>query len=251
MLLDAIRSVWVYVNLLAVTIALSSAVVVCALLRVRGPIYDWAGLAWARWMLRVSGTRVRVIGLEHAKADRPRIFASNHQSWFDVFALAAHLPGPYRFVAKAELGRIPIFGHAWRAAGHISVDRGDRQSAVQSLDEAAARLRRENSAVVIFPEGTRSPTGQLLPFKKGAFILALHSGVDIIPVAVSGGRDILGKHNWLVRRGEIVVRIGPPILTAEYSSATRDALIARVRSEIQRLLDLSARAARQDGRPQP
>ncbi|MCI0436689.1 MAG: 1-acyl-sn-glycerol-3-phosphate acyltransferase [Gemmatimonadetes bacterium] len=241
-LLDTVRSIWVYSNLFVVTITLSSIVVVCALLRARGRVYDWAGRAWAHWMLFVSGVRVRVTGLEHATADRPRIFASNHQSWFDVFALAACLPGPYRFVAKKELGRIPIFGHAWRAAGHISVDRGDRQSAIQSLNEAGARLRRDNGAVIIFPEGTRSPTGDLLPFRKGAFMLALHTGVDIIPVGVSGSREILGKTDWRVRNGEIRVRIGVPIPTAEYSTERRDLLIARVRSDIEQLMRTPAEA---------
>ncbi len=243
LLRDTIRSVWVYANLFAVTITLSSLVVVCALLRIRGRVYDWAGEAWARWMLFISRVPVRVTGLEHARADRPRIFASNHQSWFDVFALAARLPGPYRFVAKKELGQIPIFGHAWRAAGHISVDRGDRASAIESLDQAGARLRRENSAVVIFPEGTRSMTGDLLPFKKGAFMLALHTGVDIIPVGITGSREVLGKNSWRVRMGEIQVRIGPPIPTREYSTETRDALIARVRAEILRLMQDTQQAA--------
>ena len=235
-LIDILRSLWVYLNMLVVTPVLSMVVIVSALLRVRGGIYDWIARNWSRWMLTVSGVRVRVEGMEYARADRPRIFASNHQSWYDVFALAAELPGPYRFVAKKELARIPIFGQAWKAAGHIAVDRGDRQSAIRTLDEAGERLRRENGAVVIFPEGTRSPTGRLLPFKKGAFMLALHTGVDIIPVGVSGSRAIYPKGAILVRAGVITIRIGPPIRTADYSSDTRDALIARVRSEIERLL---------------
>jgi 1-acyl-sn-glycerol-3-phosphate acyltransferase len=235
-ILDVVRSVWVYANLFAITIALSSVVVLCALFRIRGKIYDWAARFWSQWMLFVSGVRVRLEGFENALADRPRIFASNHQSWFDVFALAAKLPGPYRFVAKRELAKIPIFGQAWQAAGHICVDRGDRQSAIGSLEEAGARLRRENSAVVIFPEGTRSPTGELLPFKKGAFMLALHTGVDIIPIGIAGSRNILRKRDWRVRPGEIIVRVGKPIPTAQYSVEQRDALIARVRAEIERLV---------------
>ncbi|MGH7502558.1 MAG: lysophospholipid acyltransferase family protein [Longimicrobiales bacterium] len=231
-----IRSVWVWVNLLVVTIVLSLVAIVSALLRIDGGIYDWCARSWSSWMLRISGVRVRMEGMENATADRPRIFASNHQSWFDVFALAANLPGPYRFVAKKELGQIPIFGHAWKAAGHIAVDRGDRQSAIQTLNEAGARLRRENGAVVIFPEGTRSPTGDLLPFKKGAFMLALHTGVDIIPVGISGSRAILPKGSWIVRPAEMVVRIGSSIPTSDYSTDTRDELIARVRREVERLV---------------
>jgi 1-acyl-sn-glycerol-3-phosphate acyltransferase len=235
-ILDVIRSVWVWLNLLIVTVVLSLIAIVAAVFRVEGGIYDWAARTWSKWMLRVSGVRVRIEGMENAVADRPRIFASNHQSWFDVFALAAYLPGPYRFVAKKELGQIPIFGRAWKAAGHISVDRGDRQSAIQTLNEAGARLRRENGAVVIFPEGTRSPSGDLLPFKKGTFMLALLTGVDIIPVGISGSRAILPKGGWIIRPGEIVARIGQRIPTSGYSPNVRDELIARVRTEIERLM---------------
>jgi 1-acyl-sn-glycerol-3-phosphate acyltransferase len=234
-IIDALFSVWVWLNLLVVTIVLSLSAILGGLLRFHG-VYDWAARTWSLWMLRVSGARVRIEGMEFAAADRARIFASNHQSWFDVFALAAYLPGPYRFVAKKELGQIPIFGHAWKAAGHISVDRGDRQSAIQTLNEAGARLRRDNGAVVIFPEGTRSPTGELLPFKKGAFMLALHTGVDILPVGISGSYAVHRKGSWIVRPGLIKVRIGPRIPTAEYTPEMRDALIARVRAEIERLM---------------
>lgn len=234
-IIDSFFSAWVWMNLLVVTIALSTIAIVGGLMRFHG-VYDWAARSWSQWMLRVSAARVRIEGMEHAVADRARIFASNHQSWFDVFALAAYLPGPYRFVAKKELGQIPIFGHAWKAAGHISVDRGDRQSAIQTLNEAGARLRRDNGAVVIFPEGTRSPTGDLLPFKKGAFMLALHTGVDIVPVGITGSYAIHRKGSWIVRPGTIRVRIGARIPTAEYSPEMRDALVARVRSEIERLM---------------
>src|SRR5690606_15934022 len=132
-----------------------------------------------------------------------------------------------------ELARIPLFGTAWQAAGHISVDRSDRASAIQSLDEAGRLLRKDNSSVVIFPEGTRSPTGELLPFKKGAFMLALRTGVDIIPVAVLGTRRIQPKGGWRIRSGRIILRFGEPIPVAQYSEAERDDLIELVRSRIQ------------------
>ncbi len=160
-----IRSIWVWLNLLVATPTLSLLVVVCALLRIRGGIYEWAGRSWSKWMLFVSGVHVQLEGLEHLSEERPQIIASNHASWFDVWALAAHIPGRYYFVAKRELATIPIFGQAWKAAGHISIDRGDRQSAIRSLHAAGDRLRADRGSVVIFPEGTRSPDGRLLPFK--------------------------------------------------------------------------------------
>lgn len=232
-----IRSAWVYLNLFVGTILIASIVIIAALFRVRGPgIYDWAARAWARWILWASGTPVTCEGLEHIRADRPQVFVANHVSWYDVYALAAAIPKRYRFVAKKELARIPIFGTAWQAAGHISVDRSDRASAIQSLDEAGRLLRKDNSSVVIFPEGTRSPTGELLPFKKGAFMLALRTGVDIIPVAVLGTRRIQPKGGWRIRSGRIILRFGEPIPVAQYSEAERDDLIELVRSRIQALL---------------
>lgn len=231
-----IRTIWAYLALFFGTIFLASIVVVSALLGIRGRVYDWAGRTWGRMMLRVSGTPVTIEGAENINPDRPQIFAANHVSWFDVWALAAAIPKRYRFVAKKELGMIPIFGQAWKAAGHISVDRSNRASAIKSLNEAGQLLRQDNSSVVIFPEGTRSPTGELLPFKKGAFMLALRTGVDIIPVAVLGTRRIQPKGGWRIRSGRIILRFGEPIPVAQYSEAERDDLIELVRSRIQALL---------------
>lgn len=230
------RTFWVTLNLVAVTVVLSIIVLVAALFRVRGGIYAWAGRAWARRILRSSGARVRIVGSENVSPDRPHIIVSNHQSWYDVFAIAAHLPGRYRFIAKKELTRIPLFGAAWQAAGHISIDRSDTQAAIRSLEEAGLAMQRDRSCVVIFPEGTRSPDGRLLPFKKGAFMLALHSKVDLVPTAVSGGRAILPKGGWRIRPGEIIVRFGTPIDTSGCTEQNRDELIGRVRREIETLL---------------
>lgn len=230
-----IRSLWVGLNLLVSTVLLGTMVIVSALLGVKGRVYDFASHAWARWLLWASGTPVYVEGLENVHLDEPQVFASNHVSWYDVFALAARIPKRYRFVAKKELERIPIFGAAWKAAGHVSVDRGDRASAIRSLDQAARLIREDNSSVVIFPEGTRGPGGEMLPFKKGAFMLALHNGVDIVPIGILGTRRILPKGAFRVRSGPIVVRFGAPIHTAGYDESTRDELMAEVRSRIDEL----------------
>jgi 1-acyl-sn-glycerol-3-phosphate acyltransferase len=238
-----IRTIWVALNLLVSTATLSLAVIGCALLRIRGDVYDRLSRLWSRWTLAASGTRVRIEGAHHIRPDAPKVIISNHQSWYDVWALAAFTPGRYRFVAKKELARIPLFGQAWQAAGHISVDRSDRQAAIRSLERAATAIRADNSSVVIFPEGTRSSTGELLPFKKGAFMLAIQAGVDIVPTAVIGGRAILKKGGWRVRKGELIVRFGEPIPTTSYSESNREDLIAIVRTEVQRLLEAPIAAA--------
>lgn len=231
-----IRSFWVYLNLLIATVIIGSLTVVASLLRVRGGIYDWAGRAWSGWILRASGTPVITEGLDHVRHDRPQIFAANHVSWYDVWALSVAIPKRYRFVAKKELALIPLFGQAWKAAGHISVDRSNRASAIQSLEEAGRLLKRDNSSVVIFPEGTRGTGGEMLPFKKGAFMLALHTGVEIVPVAVLGTGRILPRGRWRIRPGPIIVRFGEPIPTSEYDVDERSELIGQVRGRIEAML---------------
>jgi 1-acyl-sn-glycerol-3-phosphate acyltransferase len=209
-----------------------------ALLRVRRQrYYDAFGLLWARWIVWASGCPVRVEGLEHIDADSPQILAGNHQSWFDVPAIAHRISKTYHFVAKKELEKVFLFGPAWKAAGHISIDRQDRESALRSLDRAGEQLRAEASAVIIFPEGTRTDSDALGPFKKGAFMLAMHTGVPIVPFGIAGSRRVLPKGRWRMRRGPVVVRFGEPIPTDGYDRSDRDALMERVRQAVRRLRD--------------
>jgi len=231
------RAIWAYLNGIIATFILSSAAIAASLARHRGLFYDWVARTWARWILWASGVRVRVEGMQNIHGDSAQIIASNHQSWFDVFALAANIPKRYRFIAKEELRRIPVFGRAWESAGHISVNRSDRGSAIAALDAAAALVRSDNSSIVIFPEGTRSPNGDLLPFKKGAFMLALHTGLDIVPAAVVGSRAVQKKGDWRVHSGTVIVRFGEPIDTSQYDETRREELMAVVRERIVGLLD--------------
>ncbi len=167
--------------------------------------------AWARRLLRWAASDV-VLENEHViDPDRPQILVANHSSWFDILALTAYLPGRTLFVAKQELGKIPVFGRAARACGHIFIDRYDRNRAVDSLAAARKILEEESPTVIMFPEGTRSATGELMRFKKGAFVLAIQTGVDVVPVAISGSREILRKGSLMVHPGTIRVRFGEPI----------------------------------------
>ncbi len=198
---------------------------------------------WGRALAWIAGVRVRLEGATREKLDRPLVVVANHQSWFDVFVLAGHIPGRARFVAKEELRRIPLFGAAWETCGHIRVNRGDRAEAVRSLNEAGARIRDERLNVILFPEGTRSPDGRLLPFKKGAFVLAIQTGVPILPVGISGSREVMAKGSWRIRPGEVRVRVGDPIPVDGLTVADRDQLLARARSEILALMEDPEEAA--------
>jgi 1-acyl-sn-glycerol-3-phosphate acyltransferase len=232
-----IRSIWVVLVLLVVTPPLSLIIVVRSFFPGESArIYDGIPRFWARLMLRVSGVSVTAIGLHHIAPGRPQIVLSNHVSWYDVLALTAVIPKRYRFVGKKELARVPLWGRAWQASGHIAIDRSDPLSAVESLSRAGRMVREDRSSIIIFPEGTRSATGELQPFKKGAFMLALHSGIELVPTAVQGTHAILRRDNWRVRAGRIIVRFGAPIDTAPYTLDQRDELIARARGEMAALL---------------
>lgn len=232
-----IRTIWVWLTGAALTVFYASRVLVRARFDPVGArgLCDRLARAWAGRILRAAGVRVRAVGMEHVDPDRSQIVVSNHESWFDVFALVTQLPGGCLFVAKQELGAIPFFGPGWKTCGHISIDRGDRASAIESLDEAARQIHDTSRSIVIFPEGTRSRDGRLQAFKKGAFVLALKANVPLVPVAVVGGRAILAKGGVLVRKGDMEIRVGEPIQVEGLSHEHRDKLMKKTWCEIARL----------------
>jgi len=201
---------------------------------------------WARSIIWASGCPVVVHGRENVREGVPQVVASNHISWFDVFALAAVIEVPYHFVAKKELMKIPLFGRAMEAAGHITIDRSNRERAIESLRAAGEKIRRSPGAVVIFPEGTRSRTGRLMPFKKGAFILAAESGVAIVPAAITGSFEIMRKGSWRINQRTIHIHFLPPIPPAEVTAmgaASTDALMDTVRARIAEVVGDGERVA--------
>ncbi len=186
---------------------------------------DRACRNWSKNILWAANAPVELEGVENLLTDEPQIVVSNHQSWFDTFALAAHLPVRYRFVAKKELGEIPIFGKAWKLCGHVSVDRGNREAAIESLDQAWREIHEEKLTMVLFPEGTRSSDGRLKRFKKGAFVMAVQGQVPLVPVAVVGSRAVMAKGSMRVRPGKITLRIGEPIPTVGSTIRDRNRLL--------------------------
>ncbi len=206
---------------------------------------------WAQVLCRGAGVRVELEGEEIIDPDRPQVLVANHVSWFDVLALAAYIPGKYRFVAKKELASIPFFGPSWVACGHIGIDRSDRASAIRSLEEARMKLERDRPTVILFPEGTRSKDGRLLPFKKGAFVLALQTGVEVIPAAITGSREIMGKGSFRIRPGTVRIRFGRPLDTEGLDVEDRGVLTQRARAAVSGLLGAPEVVRPDGGAPAP
>lgn len=230
----AVRSVITYVALLAyIAVAGPVGLFIAAILRWKRGLYA-LGHAGAWLGLKLAGIRYRVDGLQRAP-DTAVVFCSNHESNVDPPVLFHVLHPQLHVLYKAELRKFPIMGPVFDVGGFVPIDRGDREKAMVSIGRGAESLRAGNS-FLIFPEGTRSPTGALLPFKKGGFIMAIQAQVPVVPVAVQGGRAAMRKGSAVVRPVRVSVRVGAPIPTTGLTVADRDALIERVRTEVQKLL---------------
>jgi 1-acyl-sn-glycerol-3-phosphate acyltransferase len=193
---------------------------------------------WAKYILAASNIKVTVKGLSNLNRTGSYIYMPNHVSNFDIPVLQAYLPVQFRWLAKAELFKIPIFGYAMKRAGYISINRFDRKSAIQSLNNAAEIIR-NGTSVIIFPEGTRSQNQNIQSFKKGGFVLAIDSGVPIIPVIIHGTWRIMQKKHILVRPGNVVLEIKKPINTSDYTRETKDDLMEKVRNIVMDSYDKS------------
>ena len=190
---------------------------------------------WGRALCWLAGVRVKVEGVENIDPGQTYIFAGNHCSQYDIFAFQGYFPHDFRWIAKKELFRIPIFGQAMHRVGYIPIDRSHGRQALKSLDQAAGRIA-AGSSVLIFPEGTRSANGQLQDFKTGAVLLAIKAGVPIVPLGFNGSYEVLPKGRLLPRSGEIVIRIGPPISTTHYKMGDKQALALELHTAVAQLL---------------
>jgi 1-acyl-sn-glycerol-3-phosphate acyltransferase len=201
------------------------------------------GPLWARQMFWVGGVKLEVIGWENLPEDirsakQPVIFMSNHESNLDPPVLISAIPVPAVYISKKELKWVPLVGWAAGLGGTIFIDRGNRERAVNSIHQAAAQIR-GGKTVVIFPEGTRTRTGELGPFKKGGFAMALDAGVPIVPLATVGGYRTLPPGSLRLRPGRYTILIGQPVDPAAFPD--RDSLLKEVRRHIEMLVE-TARA---------
>ena len=214
------------------TLACSSAAIAASFFDPRGRLIDGISRTWAFFILKAAGAQITVSGDEHLEPGRPYIVISNHASHFDVPVLVRAMSGlQLRWVAKKELLKVPVFGWAIQRAGHIIIDRSDRNAAFESMRHAGERIR-NGTSVMVFAEGTRSVDGRMGPFKKGGFILAREVEVPILPVTIIGSWRIHRKDSWRIHPGTIDVVIGPPVDPSEDASGKMEELIEGVRRTI-------------------
>jgi 1-acyl-sn-glycerol-3-phosphate acyltransferase len=207
-------------------------------LSLTGSLFDSGGRwqhgcarVWSWLILKTGGIGVRVEGMEHVKPGAPAIFCVNHQSSMDIPVLLASLPFQFRFVAKRSLFRYPFMGWHLRRSGHIAVERNRPGEARKSLDAAISRIR-DGYPVVVFPEGGRSRTGEILPFKAGAFHLAIRSGVPVVPVTLNGTMAVLQPDTIHIKPGVVEMIIHPPIPTAGLTTEDVEELANRARNQV-------------------
>jgi len=226
-----IRTIFVLSCIVVATLVLGALTFVAYLFDRKGRVGHYCAKFWGKIALVANRVKVRVEGMEHLNGKGPYIFMSNHQGAYDIFTLLAHLPYQFKWLAKKELFSIPFFGWTMAAVGYISIDRGGTRDTVEAMNEAAQKIR-DGMSVVIFPEGSRSPDGSIQPFKKGGFTLAIKSKVPIVPIAISGSRDIMPKDRLTVAPGEIRMFVGHPIEIQHTSLRERESLMKKVRDTI-------------------
>lgn len=191
-----------------------------------------AHTAWAPGVFWAAGARLDVRGLDKIDWKNPHVFVVNHQSMIDIAALQLALPTNLRFIAKAELLNVPFMGAYMKGVGMIAIDRGNSAASILKLEAAAREVANGSASVIAFAEGTRSRTGVIQPFKKGAFMLALTAQIPVVPISIEGARKVLPPDGFKVRPGVIRIDIGEPISTVGMTAADRDGLIERAHDAV-------------------
>jgi 1-acyl-sn-glycerol-3-phosphate acyltransferase len=232
----ALRSVAAYLGIATYVLLAAPPGILLAQAFKRPGILFVLGHLGARLALKLAGIKVVVRGREHLTPERAVVFCANHQSNVDPPVLFTVLHRRLHILYKAELSKLPLLGRVFVIGGFVPVERDNREAAMASITRGAQAIR-EGKSFLIFPEGTRSRTQQLLPFKKGGFIMALQAEAPIVPVAIEGGRAAMRRGSRLVWPAVVTVTIGRPVETRGLSVDDRDRLIEEVRSAIQRMLD--------------
>ena len=223
------RSVLTALTVLVATLILAPTVIVARLLGLREgehSVSQWAMRTWARTICAAGGARLVVHNPENMLRGRGCVYASNHVSWFDVFAVASVIPR-YTFIAKSELRRIPLFGWGAESAGVVFLARENRKAAFESYHGAAAEVANGRS-VVVCPEGTRGYEYALRPFKKGPFVLAIAARAPVVPIVVYGAREVMPKGSFRVRPGTVHLHFLEAVETAGFDYDRRHEVMQAV-----------------------
>jgi len=230
-----LRLFWLAVVAVLVTIPIAIATMLIAIFRSTSPWIDRLIRLWARALVTAAGIDLHSENMETIDPMKRYVLVCNHYSYLDIPCILTAVPQPIRFMAKASLFKIPIFGWALGRTGFIPIDRKNRRTAVKSFDLAAARIRKGNT-IVIFPEEGRSRQREMRPFQRGAFLLAMKSGQTLVPMAMDGTFDVFPARSWRVRPGRVTLRVGAPIETEGVSVRDKDRLSEQSRAQIQRML---------------
>jgi len=221
--------------------------IVCATVSVTASFFEKDGATqsavarfWARSLLKFAGVTVKVEGLEKIKPGRPYVFVANHLSYMDTPVVLGNIPVQFRFMAKSGLFQIPFLGTHLARAGHIPVPLEDPRAAVKTLTQGAEVIRKLGISLWIFPEGGRSITGILQPFKEGAAYVAIKAGVELVPLALVGTRNILAMGSSTFHRGTVILRVGDPLPTAGRVLRDRHELTETARQQIVAMLSVKS-----------
>jgi len=226
-----LRALFLILTAAVYTALLCGPAFAACLLDRKGRWFSFIQRTWVIWVLRSNGIRLRVEGLQNMEKGRSYILISNHSSILDIPGIVAAFPVPVRFIAKKSLAWLPVFGWVLYLSGHIMIDRESALSAFKSMKEAVSLLK-NGTSIIVFPEGTRSPDGQVKEFKRGAFLLALQAKMAILPISISGTHQMLPRKSWCFQPGTMVLRIGQPISSEEFSLRQAHLLMEKVRRTI-------------------
>jgi 1-acyl-sn-glycerol-3-phosphate acyltransferase len=230
-----LRTIWVGLIALFVSATAGAAVMVVAIFSSASPLIDAINRRWARSLLWAAGIDLHTEGMEKIDPQKRFVLVSNHYSYFDIPCILAAVPQPIRFMAKASLFKIPIFGWALGRAGFIPVDRKNRRTAVKSFDLAAERIRKGNT-IVVFPEEGRTRARQMRPFQRGAFLLAIKAGMPMMPIAIDGTFDVFPVGAKRITPGKVTVKVGEMIDCANTTLRDKERLATETRAQIEQMI---------------
>jgi 1-acyl-sn-glycerol-3-phosphate acyltransferase len=238
---DLLRTPITWLSGLVGTVVMGIAATVVGHLRPRSPLVQRIIVAWSRSWLIPAGVSLEVRGADRLDTSRSYIVVANHLSNMDIMVCFVALPVPIRYLAKKELFRVPLLAQAMRAIGIVEVDRQHRGAAtIHAVNRQSRMVMERGLSLIVYPEGTRTRDGVMRPFKKGAFTMAVESGLPVVPVAVHGTREVWRPGSWWMRSGAVTVVIDAPI---ETTGMTRSD-VTSLRDQVQGIVGEHVRALR-------